>query len=131
MAQKEYKARHDWVGKVIHWEMCKKFIFDHANKWYTHNPAPVQENDKHKLLWDCDIQTDHLISARRADLIIINWKKKKKNCKIVDFAVLAEHRIKLKECEKRDKYLDLVRELKKLWTWRWQLYQLWLVLLAR
>ena len=26
------KARHDWVGKVIHWEMCKKFKFDHANK---------------------------------------------------------------------------------------------------
>ena len=23
--QKEYKARHDWVSKVIHWEMCKKF----------------------------------------------------------------------------------------------------------
>ena len=34
-------------------------------------------------------------------------------CKIVDFAVPADHRIKLKECEKKDKYLDLVRELKK------------------
>ena len=30
--------------------------------------------------------------------------------------VPAEHRIKLKECEKRDKYLDLVRELQKLWN---------------
>ena len=27
-----------------------------------------------------------------------------------------DHRIKLKECEKRDKYLDLARELKKLWN---------------
>ena len=44
LAQKEYKARHDWVGKVIHWEMCKKFKFDHTNKWYMHNLAPVQEN---------------------------------------------------------------------------------------
>ena len=35
---------------------------------------------------------------------------------IVDFAVPADHRIKLKECEKRDKYLDLARELKKLWN---------------
>ena len=59
MAQKEYKARHDCVGKVIHWEMCKKFKFDHANKWYMHNPARVQENDTHKLLWDSDKQTDH------------------------------------------------------------------------
>ena len=45
LALKEYKARHDWVGKVIHWEMCQKFKFDHANKWYMHNPAPVLEND--------------------------------------------------------------------------------------
>ena len=72
----EYKARHDWVGKVIHWEMCKKFKFDHANKWYMHNPGPVLENDTHKLLWNFNIQTDHLISARRSDLIIINQKKK-------------------------------------------------------
>ena len=43
-------------------------------------------------------------------------KKKKKICKIVDLAVSADHRIKLKECEKRDKYLDLARELKKLWN---------------
>ena len=28
-------------------------------------------------------------------------------CKIVDFAVPADHIIKLKENEKRDKYLDL------------------------
>ena len=121
LAQKEYKARHDWVSKVIHWEMCKKFKFDYANKWYKHNPAPVLENDAHKFLWDFDIQTDHLISARRSDLIIINKKKKKKKrkkktCKIVDFAVPADHRTKLKECEKRDKYLDLARELKKLWN---------------
>ena len=26
-----------------------------------HNPAPVLENDTHKLLWDFNIQTDHLI----------------------------------------------------------------------
>ena len=45
-----------------------------------------------------------------------NQKKKKKICKIVDFAVLGDHRIKLKECEKRDKYLNLARELKKLWN---------------
>ena len=40
-----------------------------------HNPAPVQENDTHKLLLDFDIRTDHLISARRPDLVIINKKR--------------------------------------------------------
>ena len=81
-----------------------------------HNPEPALENDTHKLLWDFDIQTDHLISARRPDLIIIKKKKKKRICKIVDFAVPADHRIKLKECEKRDKYLGFARGLKKLWN---------------
>ena len=47
-----------------------------------HNPAAVQENETHKLLWDFDIQTDHLISARRPDLIIINLKKKRELAKL-------------------------------------------------
>ena len=68
----EYKTRHDWVDKVIHWVLCKKFKFDHMNKWYMHNLASVLENDTHKLLWDFDIKTDHLISARRSDLMIID-----------------------------------------------------------
>ena len=76
-----------------------------------HNPGPVLKNDSHKLLLDFNIQTDHLIPARRTDFIIIN--KRKKNCKIVDFAVPADHRINLNESEKKNKYLDLVRELKK------------------
>ena len=43
-----------------------------------------------------------------------NNQQKKITCKIVDFAVPANHTIKLKECEKKDKYRDLARELKKL-----------------
>ena len=71
----------------------------------------VLENEMHKLLRDFEIHTDHQISARQPDLIIIN--KKKRTCRIVDFAVLAGYRVKLKEHEKRDKYLNFDRELKK------------------
>ena len=54
------------------------------NKWYMHNLAPVLENDTHKLLWDFNIQTDHLIPDRRPDLIIINNNKKEnlQNCRL-------------------------------------------------
>ena len=107
LTQKEYKTRHDW-------KMWKKLKFDHTNEWYMHNTAPVLENYTHQLLGDFDIHSDHLISARTPDLIIIN--NKKIIYKIVDFTVPADHRIKLKECEKKDKYLDLDRELKKLWN---------------
>ena len=32
LAQKEYKSIHDWVGKGIHWELCKKLKFHHTTK---------------------------------------------------------------------------------------------------
>ena len=47
---------------------------------------------------------DHLIQARRPDLVLIN-KRKKKTCQ------LADHKVKIKESQKLDKYLDLAREL--------------------
>ena len=34
LGQKEYKTRHDWVGKVINREICNKFKSDHKNKLY-------------------------------------------------------------------------------------------------
>ena len=34
----------------------------------------------------------------------------------MDVSVPADHRVKLKENEKKDKYLDLARELKNLWN---------------
>ena len=54
------------------------------------------------------IQTDHQISARRPNLIVIKKKKKKRKkkertYKIEDFA---DYRLKLKETEKKDNYLD-------------------------
>ena len=39
-----------------------------------HNPTTVLENETHKVLWDFEIQTDYLMSAKRPDLII--FKKK-------------------------------------------------------
>ena len=65
--------------------------------------------------WDFDIQTDYLISARRPHLVIVN-NKKRKTWRIVDVAVPADHRVKLKESKNADRYLDLARELKKLWN---------------
>ena len=49
LAQREYKTRHNWMGKVINWEWCKKLKFDHMNKWYMHNPESVLKNETHKL----------------------------------------------------------------------------------
>ena len=67
LALRKYKTKHDWVEKVIHWELCKKFKFDQTNKWYKHDTESFQENKTHKILWDYEIQTDHLISDKRPE----------------------------------------------------------------
>ena len=56
------------------------------------------------------MHADICTRSTRTTIIIIIIKR---TCKIDDFAVPADHKIKLKECEKKDKYLDLARELKK------------------
>ena len=81
-----------------------------------HNPESVLMNETHKLFWDFEIQTDHLIFARQLDLEIINTPKYKRTCRIVDFAVPVDHSIKSKESEKKNKCLHLAGELKKLWN---------------
>ena len=70
LAQREYKTRYDWMGKVIQWELCKNLKFDHTNKWYT-----------------------------------------KRSCWIVP-----NHRMKIKENEQRDKYLDVASVVKTQWN---------------
>ena len=77
-----------------------------------HNRESVLQNETHKFLWDFEIQTDHLILARRPDQVVVD--KKKRTYQIVDFDAPADHWVKLKDSEKKDKYLELARELKKL-----------------
>ena len=79
-----------------------------------HNPESVLENETHKLLWGFEIQSDHPISVKMTRPY--DYKQKKRTCRIVDFAVPVDNRVKLKESEKNDEYLGLARPLKKLWN---------------
>ena len=81
LAQKEYKTRYDWVSKVIHRKLCKKFKFEHTTKWYMHNSASVLENETHKLQWDLGtfftifLSSDSFLVTRRSRLKISNQLK--------------------------------------------------------
>ena len=93
-----------------------------------HNTESLLQDVTHRILWDIERETDHLISARQPDLVKVKKKKKKKKeekekkkkekriCRILNFAVLADHGVKLRESEKRDKYLDITEELKNYGT---------------
>ena len=103
LAQKKYKTSFNWVGKGIHWELCKRLKFDYTNKWYLRKPKSVLEKwDEWNSLGFWEIH-----GSSNFGLVLII---KKKECHLVDFAVpgnLAEKRLKI------DKYLDFTREVKK------------------
>ena len=56
----------------------------------------------------------HFITASRPDMIFID--KEHHKCQITGFAILHDTRVDDKEIEKIEKYLDLARELKKVWN---------------
>ena len=85
-------------------------------KWYKHEPDSVMENDKCKILWDFTIQTDHIIQARRPDIVLVN--KQERTCQLIDVACPADRKVVEKEEENIEKYRDLAREVATLWNVR-------------
>ena len=94
LAQKEYKRRHDNLGKIVHWKLVRKCNFEAGDKWYGHEPESVLENEDYKILWDFIIQTDHVIEARRLDSVVVD--KKERSSKVIYFAVYGDSRIEEK-----------------------------------
>ena len=112
LAQKEYKRRQDNLGKIVHWKLARKYNFEVGDKYYEHEPEKVLENEDYKILWDFSIQIDHVIEARRPDLVVVD--KKERICKIIDFAVPGDSSLEEKEKDKVEK--ELGRELQKIWN---------------
>ena len=72
------------------------------------------EDDDVKLISDMNIQCDNVMEARRPDLILVD--KKTKSCVIIDVAIPGDCRIREKEIKKIEKYQNLKRGLKRLWS---------------
>ena len=63
------------LGKVIHWELCKKLKFYHSKK---KNGVCTKQKLSVKMklvkLSEFEIPIDHQISVKRPELILINKK---------------------------------------------------------
>ena len=114
---------HDNLGKIVHWKLGRKCNFEAGDKWDEHEPESVlEENEDYKILWNFSIENDHVIAARRPDLIVVD--KKERSCKIIEFAFPGDNRIKEKEEDKIEKCQDLGRELQKIWNVKVKILQL-------
>ena len=91
----EVQKRHDWVGKVIHWKLGKRFKFDHNIKRYIYKQESVLENETHKILGDFEKQ---ITSSSPEDQKM--KRRKKRTYGRVDFAIL------LNFCENKGKQKD-------------------------
>ena len=63
---------------------------------------------------DRSIQTDHVITARRLDIVVKD--KIMDHTWLIDVAVTGYGRTKEKEVEKIDEYQNLARKLRKVWN---------------
>ena len=112
MVQMECKTRCGWVEIVLEIKIWLYYLMVypqtkiHPRKW---------------IFWDLGIETDHLISARRQEFVLINKKMLSPSGFRRSSGPLSE----IKESKKINKYLDLAEELKKsCGTLGWPWYQL-------
>ena len=87
---------------MITWE--KQYIgslLEAGDKQYEHELESVLENEDYKILWDCSIQADHIIEARRPHLVVVD--KKERSCKTIDSAVPGDSRTEEKDKDKIEK----------------------------
>ena len=84
------------MGKEIHRGSYKRLKLDPITKWYMQKYGSVLKNETHKILYDFGIQKNHQIAARRPDLEIIKKEKEQRIFRLMDFAIPADHRVKIK-----------------------------------
>ena len=105
LVQKEYKKRHDNVGRYIHWKLYKKYGFEGPQQSYEHEPDGVIENKEQKILWYFKIQCDTKNEARRPDIAVID--KTKMEVMIIDVTIPRDEWVNERKVGKIDKYKTL------------------------
>ena len=79
-----------------------KLGFNRAKIWYEHELESLVENENFKILWNFTIQCDHMIEARRSDIVVI------------DEAIPEDTRVCDKEQKKIEKYSWLKDKIARL-----------------
>jgi len=80
-----------------------------ADKWYTHMPKPIYEQEDVTVLWNQAVHTNREFTTSGPDIIIKN--KKEKMCILIDVAIPADRNVMQKETKKKLKYQSLCIEM--------------------
>jgi len=99
LAQAIYQNRHNAVASPITWSLCNSCGFLRCDSWWQHHPVPVLENERYKLLYDFNIFTDHMIQARRPDLVYVD--KLQRKTYLIDIACVMDTNVAIKKGKRK------------------------------
>ncbi|KAK7881151.1 hypothetical protein WMY93_029560 [Mugilogobius chulae] len=109
---KVYMERHNQVAGIVYRNICAEYGLETPrSKWET--PSKVVDNDRAKILWDFQIQTDRMVMANQPDIVVVD--KEQRKAVVVDVAIPSDGNIRRKEHEKLERYQGLREELEKAW----------------
>ena len=77
------------------------------SEWKT--PPKVVENDRAKIQWDLQIQTDNMVMVNQPDIVFSD--KQQRKVVLIDVAIPCNSNIRKKEHDKLKKYQGLKEEL--------------------
>ena len=97
----------------MHWKISKEFGIEVKERWYEHEPKPVNENDSVAIVWDMPILIDRTIAANRPDIVLKN--KENKTCLVIDITIPLDTNTSVKTTEKLIKYKDFEIEVERMW----------------
>lgn len=114
IAQREYKFRHDQVGKIIHQELALKYkLKEHKVNYYQYEPTVILKNENYEMYWDRTIITDRRLDHNRPDIVV--KKEREKEVLLIDIAISNNNNLEQTYREKINKYIDLSFEIKEMW----------------
>ncbi|XP_055359974.1 uncharacterized protein LOC129603341 [Betta splendens] len=97
---------------IVYRNICAEYGLETPrSKWET--PPKVVENERAKILWDFQIQTDRMVIVNQPDIVVVD--KEQRKAVVVDVAIPSNGNIRKKEHEKLEKYQGLREELEKAW----------------
>ena len=114
LAQREYRRRHDTMGKRVYWEVCGNWGLRRSEKWYEEVPDGVRksEDGNIEVWWDQKVVTPTEFKSNRPDMVVID--KSNKKWWMIDFSVPYDPNVVSKEKEKIDRYKDLAAEVARM-----------------
>ena len=77
LVTREYKERHDTVGKILHQEIIKCIIEKTKTVPYCqYQPESIVQTERYTIYWDRTIRTDREAIHNRPDIVIYDRRRK-------------------------------------------------------